>query len=111
MTLCQASVTERARAVLIQENTMEPPGGSQTPDTEPRGPCLGNGGRVSRAWSTSPPGHRVMREGSRRKYAEGRGVSSDGLERCRKILHGLGEGHMLRTGERREPDAGAGHEV
>jgi hypothetical protein len=54
---------------------------------------------MGREWSTSESGHRVMRRTVRRSYAERRGVSSDGLEHCREILQGLGEGRMLSNGE------------
>ena len=58
----KASVTERASAVLIQEETMEPPGGPQTPGKETHGPCIGHGCRVGREWAAPQPGHRVVRE-------------------------------------------------
>ena len=34
-----------------------------------------------------------------------------GLPRGREVLQGVGEGRMLRDGERREPEAATGHEV
>ena len=66
---------------------------------------------MGRGWSATRPAHRIKRRKVSRTYAEHRGVSSDGLECCREVLQGLGEGRVLRPGERGEPEAAADHEM
>jgi len=44
-------------------------------------------------------------------YTDRREVSRDGLECCREVLQAVGEDRVLLGGERREPEAAAGHEV
>ena len=66
---------------------------------------------MDREWSASQAAHRIRRGWVNQTYAQRRGVSSDGLESCREVLQGCGKGGLLPGGERREPEAAAGHEV